>query len=103
MYKPVYLGFSNLQRAKTRLVTKESIQSSKAQREKVSGQVMTSPFGRGGKNKSIMWTVSLRVAAVIARILNSVTQIHSESVWRQLYANCILPPLLHLNSMRGPP
>lgn len=35
--------------------------------------------------------------------LNSVTQIHSESVWRQQYANCILSPLLHLNSMRGPP
>lgn len=39
----------------------------------------------------------LRAEPVIAGVLS---QIPSESVWRQDYANCILSALLHLNNKR---
>lgn len=41
--------------------------------------------------------VPLRAEPVIAGVLS---QIPSESVWRQGYANCILSALLHLNNKR---
>ena len=41
--------------------------------------------------------VPLRAEPVIAGVLS---QIPSESVWRQDYANCILSALLHLNNKR---